>query len=41
MHRFLNFRNGAGSAMCGSVTVYFTTCPRLPGMSFIEIEYMP
>jgi hypothetical protein len=40
-HKFISFRNGVGSACCGPVTVYFNTCPRLPGMRFIEIEYIP
>lgn len=41
MQRFMFFRNGVGSAQCDGVTVHFKTCPRLPGMRFIEIEYMP
>jgi hypothetical protein len=40
-HRFLFFRNGTGSAMCGNVTMHLTHCPRLPGMRFVEIEYVP
>jgi hypothetical protein len=39
--RFMFFRNGVGSATCDDVTVHFKTCPRLPGMRFVEIEYMP
>jgi hypothetical protein len=41
LHRFLTYRNGVGSAQCGDVTVYLKTCPRLPGMRFVEIEYVP
>jgi hypothetical protein len=41
MHRFLWFRNGTGSATCGNVVLHFTACPRLPGMRFVEIEFMP
>lgn len=47
-HRFLSYRNGTGSAQCstddGSRTVvaYFNgACPRLPGVQFVEIEYVP
>jgi hypothetical protein len=40
-HRFLTFRHGAGSARCGNVTIQFQRCPRVPGMRFAEIEYVP
>lgn len=35
------WKNGAGSAEFGDVTQRFRQCPRLPGMSFVEIEFFP
>ena len=37
----LFWRHGQGNASCGDVTVHLQTPPRLPGMRFVSIEYIP